>query len=89
MAVRERRPDAFHDVYQEALRGDPMGVVRGIYERFELELRPETETRMRSWIARHPAVAGQAQRDRPEDYGLTADGIRRELAPYRERYDLA
>lgn len=89
MAVRERHPGAFHDVHQEALRADPLGVVRGIYEHFELALSPEAETRIRGWIAAHPAIAGEVQRDRLEDYGLTKDGIRRELAPYVERYDLA
>jgi hypothetical protein len=89
MAVRERQPGAFHDVRQEALLEDPLGVVRGIYEHFELALSSETEARMRGWVAQHPTVAGQAERDPPEGYGLRENDIRRELAPYIERYDLA
>jgi hypothetical protein len=89
MAVRERQPGAFHDVRQEALLEDPLGVVRGIYEHFELALSSETEARMRGWVAQHPTVVGQAESDPPEGYGLRENDIRRELAPYIERYDLA
>jgi hypothetical protein len=88
MAVRERHPNAFHDVYHGALLADPMGVVREIYDRFELDLGPESEARMRQWIADHPASAPSDQRYRPEDFGLSEADIRRELAPYAERYGL-
>ena len=97
MAVRERNPNAFHDVHQEALLANPMDVVRTIYDRFELQLSADTEGRMRVWIADHstPSSSGSpggATIDpphRPEDFGLTEAEIRSELAPYIERYKLS
>lgn len=83
-AVRRRRPASFHDVHQGELARDPMGVVRGIYACFDLELRPETESRMQRWIADQPrrdAVLTRGRRpETPEDYGLDADEIRERLA---------
>ena len=88
MAVRSRHPNAFHDVHQDALRADPMRVVGEIYERFELDLGREAEARMRRWIARQPVPKPVGRVGRPEDFGLSEAGIRRDLAPYIERYGL-
>ena len=40
--------DRLHDVLYHELVRDPIGEVRRLYERFEMELTPEAETRMRS-----------------------------------------
>jgi hypothetical protein len=81
--VRTRRPEAFHDVHQEALAQDPLGVVRGIYARFDLELTPATEAKMKDWVRAQPerdAVLVRGRRhERPEDFGLSADEIRERL----------
>ena len=83
-AVRAQRPEAFHEVHQEELARDPLAVVRGVYARFALELRPEVEGRMKDWIAAQPgreAVLARGRRpETPEDYGLDADEIRERLA---------
>jgi Sulfotransferase family len=83
-AVRALRPQAFHDVHQSELARDPLGVVRGIYARFDLELVPAVERAMRAWIAEQPqrdAVLARGRRnEKPEDYGLSADLIRERLA---------
>jgi hypothetical protein len=89
MAVRQRHPNSFHDVHQETLLEDPMGVVGEIYEHFELELSSDSEARMRRWLADHPAPTRTGRRDRPEDFGLTEVEIRCGLAPYIERYGLS
>ncbi len=82
-AVRAQRPEAFHEVHQEELARDPLAVVRGVYARFALELRPEVEARMKDWIAAQPAREAVLARGRrpeaPEDYGLDADEIRERL----------
>jgi hypothetical protein len=88
MAVRERTPDAFHDVHQSVLLADPMRVVREIYARFELELTREAETRMQGWIADHPASVRNEYDYEPEEFGLTAAEIRREFVAYTARYGL-
>ncbi|MEZ4330980.1 MAG: sulfotransferase [Myxococcota bacterium] len=83
-AVRARRPDAFHDVQQEELARDPLGVVRGVYARFDLELGPETETRMQTWIAaqskRDALLAHGRRGETPADYGLDPEEVREKLA---------
>lgn len=82
-AVRARRPDAFHDVQQAELARDPLGVVRGIYARFDLELRPAVEARMKEWNRAQPervAILARGRRlETPEDYGLSADEIRERM----------
>jgi len=83
-AVRAKRPESFHEVHQDELAKDPMGVVRGIYARFGLELDRATVARMTDWIgaqAQREAVLARGRRgERPEDYGLDADEIREKLA---------
>jgi hypothetical protein len=88
IAVREHHPDAFHDVYQAQLATEPLAVVHGIYDHFDLELRPDAERAMRHWIDTHRVSAASGRRYRPEDYGLDAEAICRELEPYASRYGL-
>jgi len=88
MAVRERVPDAFHDVYQPALATDPMRVVGEIYARFDLELTPETETCMQQWIAEHPVGARKEPSYHPKDFGISAAEIRHAFEAYTARYAL-
>jgi hypothetical protein len=73
--VRKRSPNAFHDVFQSELRADPLLVVRGIYDRFGLELEAETAARMQHWAAASATMPRLESRDTPEDYGLTRDEI--------------
>lgn len=83
-AVRARRPESFHDVHQEALAKDPIGVVRGVYARFDLDLSRETEARMQAWIRAQPqrdaVLAHGRRRETPADYGLDPDEVREKLA---------
>lgn len=88
MDVREQHAEAFHDVHQSRLETDPMGVVSGIYARFELELSAEAEQRMRAWVAEQPVSGRPEHRYRPEDYGLHPSEIRDTLHDYIERYGL-
>lgn len=88
MAVRQRHPEAFHDVYQSELRADPIRVLRGIYTRFEIEWRPEVEERMRRWLAERAGPAARSKPIDPADYGLRIEDIAHEMAGYAEHYDL-
>lgn len=82
--VRARHPRAFHEVHQEELARDPLAVVRGIYARFDLELLPSVETKMKDWVRAQPereaVLARGRRRETPEDFGLDADEIRERLA---------
>lgn len=89
MAVRERRPDAFHDVHQAELRADPIGVLRGIYARFEIEWIPGFEERVARWLARQSSDPPPRSRPiDPADYGLTVEEIEHEMAGYAARHGL-
>lgn len=81
--VRAAHPARFHEVHQEELAKDPLGVVRGVYARFDLELARTSEDKMRDWIRRQPerdAVLARGRRPiTPADYGLDADEIRERL----------
>lgn len=88
MQVRERRPEVFHDVYQSDLRADPIGVLRGIYARFEIDWRPDIEQRMRRWLAERSGPTTRPARSDPADYGLSVDEIEREMAHYAAHYGL-
>lgn len=82
-AVRARRPERFHEVHQEELAKDPLAVVRSLYARFDLELEPETEAKMKAWVRAQPEREAVLARGRriatPEDYGLDAAEIRERL----------
>ena len=40
---------------------------------------------MQAWLDAHPRRAAADPRYRPEDFGLTADGLRKRFADYRAR----
>ena len=86
MAVRQKFPDQFYDVYQKSFRAKPMEVVRGIYEFFDLELGSEAEAGMHRWITEQPAPPRNEQPEVAEDFGLTEEQIRSEFALYAKRY---
>lgn len=88
MDVRERHPDAFHDVHQAELRADPIGVVRGIYARFGLAWSDAVEARMRAWVEAQTGVSPRGPRPDPADYGLEPDEIREAMAGYAARHGL-
>ena len=86
--ARERRPEQFHDVDHREFHRDPMRVVRGIYERFDLTLSDETARLMQRWIADSPTSRHGEHRYDIADYGITADQVRQRFADYIERHAL-
>lgn len=84
--TRARHPARFHDVHHAEFLRDPMGVVRKIYERFDLALSPEAERRMRAWIAESPTSRHGEHRYDLTDYGVTAQQVKDRFAPYLERH---
>ncbi len=89
LAVRDAHdPAQFHDVFFEDFVADPIGAVRGIYDRFGLVLSAEAEARMRAWRGGDPE--GAAARPRRDDarLALPAERIRERFATYLRRFDL-
>lgn len=64
------------DVHHREFHADPIGVARGIYDRFGLTLTPETEAVMRAWLAANPADKHGVHTYDLATYGLTEDAIR-------------
>jgi Sulfotransferase family len=86
--VRAGRGDQFHDVHHRDFHRDPMAVVRGIYERFDLTLSDEAARSMQRWIDASPTTRHGEHRYRLEDYGITADQVRERFADYVERHSI-
>ena len=87
--ARAQRPGQFHDVDHREFHRDPMKVVRGIYDRFDLSLSDEAASRMQRWIADSPTSRHGEHRYDVADYGITAEQIRERFDDYIERHALA
>ena len=81
--VQERgmlEPERLCNVRYPEFVADHVGTVKGIYEHFGMELRPEVEQTMRDYVAVHPAdeLGGR------HEYSLEQSGL--DPAEYRERF---
>ena len=89
MAVRDSPEyrDRFLDVaFSDTVR-DPMAVVRRIYDTIGWDIAPDTEQAMQAWLEADNAQHAQAAHHyTPEAFGLSADGLRRDFAPYIARH---
>lgn len=86
--VRRRHPERFIDVDFRAFQRAPLHEVQRIYERFGLTLDANVEHIMRDWLATNPQHKHGRHEYTPEQYGLTADEIRRHYTAYIERHAL-
>ena len=78
--------DAIHDIqYEEQLR-DPIGTMRRLYAHFDEPLSSEAIARMTRQVAENPQHKHGRHRYSLEEFGLTAEGVRRHFADYCERY---
>ncbi len=87
----EQRGDSlsiFQDVHYANLVSDPMGTIKSIYEGFGLELSPEADERMRSYLADSPQHKHGKHRYTLEQFGLDADVVRERFRSYCERFSL-
>ena len=79
--------DRIFDVRFADFIARPFMVVRQIYNRLDLELRPEVEERMREFLRANPKENAGAWYSW-HDTGLDFDTVRNEVAEYQERYDV-
>lgn len=86
LETRDRRGPPVLDVRYEALRADPVGVVQAIYAFMERPLTPEAAKAIEAQrsVTRQNAFGAHAYA--PEDFGLTAEGIRMRYAGYTARF---
>jgi hypothetical protein len=78
--------DRFLDVDYRAVQEDPLLQVRRIYDWIGVDLSPEAEARMGSWLVENSRDKRAAHRYALEDFGYTEEGLRRDFAEYRSRH---
>ena len=74
-AIESRRrlgEERFFDVHHHDMVGDPIGILRRIYEFLELDLRPSVEQDVLDWHQRNRSGAHGTHRYTAEQFGLTA-----------------
>jgi len=81
----ERR---FFDVQHRDLVADPRGTVRRVYEWLRLDLPDDVAKTIFEWQGTHAMGAGGSHRYTPEQFGLSADGIRSDYDFYIRHFDV-
>lgn len=84
-AARSGSDRRFIDVEFRDFVRDQMATIRGIYAALDLTLTAATAAAMQDWLASHPRRQSTGPKHRPEDFGLTRDGLGTTFAAYRAR----
>jgi hypothetical protein len=79
-------PTQFFDVVYRGVLHDAMGVVRRMYDHFDMPLTPAVEARMRRFLADSPKEKHGPHRYTLAQFGLDPDEERRRYRAYRERF---
>ena len=88
-AARDRDParaERFLDIDYRELAADPMGTVRRIYARFDMELSDEADRRMRDFLAANPKGKHGEHRYSLAQFGIDRDVEARRFQTYRDRF---
>jgi hypothetical protein len=86
LAAREECAEAIYDVHYQALVADPVGTVRSVYDRFDLEWPGGHEKRLEAYVRENPKDKHGQHRYRAEDFGLTDSKIAARLQTYAEAF---
>jgi hypothetical protein len=89
--VAERRaagtlPERFVDVHFGSLMKDPVEAIRVAYAAMERPFEEQHAERIVEYLAEKPKGKFGTHRYAPEDWGLTAEGIRTTLRPYIDQF---
>ncbi|MEN8158808.1 MAG: sulfotransferase [Myxococcota bacterium] len=92
--VAERRargelPDRFVDVHFQDLMRDPVATLGAAYERMGRPFSDAHAGAIRRYLADKPKGKFGVHSYTPEEWGYTADGLRKRLAPYIEHFGVA
>jgi hypothetical protein len=82
------QPDRVVDVTFRDFMANPFGVIHDIYTRLGLELTPETELRMRDFLATHSRPEGGGHHYSFADTGVDPGEIRERSRRYQEYFDV-
>lgn len=87
IAARERiGEDRFIDIHHHDLNRDPMGTLQRIYGFLGIDLTQSMRDAVTQWLATHRSGAHGEHHYTPEQYGLTAAGIRADFDFYIKRF---
>jgi len=88
IAVRAKASASqFLDVQFQDTVKEPLGVVRRIYTFIGWTLSPAAEAAMRAWLAEDEKTHASGGHDYgPEQFGLSAEQLKRDFAEYRQRH---
>jgi len=78
-------PRIHHLLYKD-FTADPVGVIRGVYDRAGLAFTPAYEAAMRTWMAQNPPSKYGRFVYSPQGLGVDLAALDRKLDPYRERF---
>jgi hypothetical protein len=67
---------------------DPVGAIGTAYDTLGLTMAPEVPDRIRAYLAARPQGHAGAHRYSLDDYGLDADTVRADLAPYLDAFEI-
>lgn len=73
--------------YLEQLR-DPIGTMRKVYKHFDEPFTPEAEARMTRLMSENPKDKHGKHAYTLEEFGLTAEGVRKHFKDYSERFKI-
>jgi hypothetical protein len=82
-AAHPELADRFLDVRFEEICADPLAVARRVHERFDLPLTPETDLRMRSFLAANPRGKNGEHRYSLDEFAMDRSEIETRFADYR------
>ena len=88
LAARNAHPGAVFDVYYDRLTADPVGVVRDIYDHYDLAWSDEFADRLNRYVRQNPRGKHGAHRYAPEDFGQTGETISERFAAYADKFEL-
>ena len=80
--------DAIYDVqYADTVR-DPLGVVRGIYRRFDIDFTPEIEAAMQGYLDANPKGKHGSHSYDLAEFGLSKEAVHERFKGYIEDYGI-
>lgn len=80
--------DRVVDLHFRAFMADPFTTIRGVYERLDLELTPDTEARMRAFLAENTRDKHGKHEYAFSDTGLDEGEMRERSARYQQYFDV-